>query len=626
MIIYKTNKKGFIEDVESGMIAEKIQEELKFMANKSVSKNEFRSWENSLTQMHVVLASSDLPDDLGIAIEYNLPRSSKRIDFIITGSKDEKRKIIIIELKQWEQCEVVLDRDMIVKTFLGKGYRETVHPSYQSYSYGVFLNDFSEVVYSNENVEVITCGYLHNYDLEKFPDIEDKQYQEYLNKSPLFYKKDRITLRNFISEKINKGDNGLLLQEIDEGQIRPGKSIQEFVKNVIDGEEVFTLIDDQKEVFEKCLSLIRKSKEDNKKRVIIIPGGPGTGKTVIALRILSKCLQYDLNSIYVSKNESLRNAYKKIITDNNQDKKYNKARMDNLFFGSAKFSNLRKNEFDVSIVDEAHRLIDRHQYTPKGKGYDNQIQEIICESKVSIFFIDERQIVTMKDIGTIKEIKQRSIKEGIEEKNIKNLSELKTQFRSSGADEYIKFIDHILYGDEMDNLDFLKNFDLKIFESPKEMYNKLLNKNTNNNARVLAGYCWNWVSKNDSSIDDIVIGDFSMKWNLINDKYFMLNEESINQVGCIHTSQGLEIDYCAVIIGKDLYLENGIVKTNYKKRAKTDMSLKGIGKFSEDLANEISNAIIKNTYKVLLTRSVKGCYIYCEDENLRNYIKSKISS
>ncbi len=626
MIIYKTNKKGFSDDILSGNLTEKIKRELKFMANKSVSQSELRSWDNSLTQMHVILSSTSLPDDLGIAIEYNLPRSSKRIDFIITGSKNEKRRILIIELKQWEQCEAVKDRDMIVRTFLGKGVRDTVHPSYQSYSYGVFLNDFSEVVYSNENIEVITCGYLHNYDIEKYPDINDEQYQEYLNQSPLFFKKDRLALINFISNNIEHGDNAKLIEEIDEGQIRPGKSIQDFVKNVIDGEEIFTLIDDQKEVFERCLSLIRKSKEDNKKRVIIIPGGPGTGKTVIALRLLSKCLQYDLNSIYVSKNESLRNAYKKIILDNNVDKKYTKARIDNLFFGSAKFSNLRKNEFDVSIVDEAHRLIERHQYTKKGTGYDNQIQEIICESKVSIFFVDERQIVTLKDIGSIKEIKSRAKKEGIEEKNIKNLSELKTQFRSSGADEYIKFIDHIIYGDEIDSLDFLRNFDFKVFRNASDMYKELIERNTNNNARILAGYCWDWVSKNNSLLNDIKIDNFEMQWNLINDKYFMMNNDSINQVGCIHTSQGLEIDYCGVIIGKDMIYEDNSIKTNYKNRAKTDKSLSGIGKLNEKVAYDVADKIIKNTYKVLLTRAIKGCYIYCEDANLADYLENKLKN
>lgn len=629
MIIYKTNKAGFLEDIYSGELTEKLENEIKFRLNRSTSQGEMRSWDNSLKDMALVLNDKEIDDNIGVALEYNLPRTSKRIDFIITGISENKRNLIIIELKQWEKCEKVQEQDMIVRTFLSKSYRDTTHPSYQAHSYGVFLKDYSEVVYSNNDIGINTCAFLHNYDIDNYPDIIADEYQEYIEKAPLFFKKDKKKLKEYIKQLICMGDEGQLITDIDEGQIRPGKSLQEFVKNIIDGDEIFTLLDDQKIVFEKILSYIRKSKNDKKKRVLILPGGPGTGKTVIALRLLSKCLQYDMNSLYISKNKNLRNIYEKKIIDNNGDKKYTKARIANLFKGSGSFISLRKNEYDASIVDEAHRLISKSQYVKEGQGYNNQIREIICESLISVFFVDERQIVTTEDIGTIETIKRAAYEEGIDVKLIKELPELKTQFRTSGADKYIDFVNHIIYGDELPiDISFLHNYDFRIFDDAQEMFDAVKAKNTNNNARCVAGYCWNWESKNNPNVNDIIIGDFQKKWNLSTDNYWMVNPSSIDQIGCIHTCQGLEIEYCGVIIGNDIFYDNDI-KTNLFARAKTDKSLKGLKKMhkiNKEYGEEIADKIIKNTYKVLLTRGIKGTYVYCENKKLATFLKKKIKN
>ena len=147
-----------------------------------------------------------------------------------------------------------------------------------------------------------------------------------------------------------------------------------------------------------------------------------------------------------------------------------------------------------------------------------------------------------------------------------------------------------------------------------------------NRSRILAGYCWDWLKEgqNNSSVHDIRIGDFEMSWNLGNTTTFAIDENSVNEVGCIHTSQGLEFDYAGVIIGDDMRYKDGHIVTDFTKRAKTDQSLKGIKKLykeNPELALAEADEIIKNTYRTLMTRGMKGCYVYCTDKELAEHFR-----
>ena len=176
------------------------------------------------------------------------------------------------------------------------------------------------------------------------------------------------------------------------------------------------------------------------------------------------------------------------------------------------------------------------------------------------------------------------------------------------------------------------DYDFKVIEDPNVLRKLIEEKNKiNNKSRLVAGYCWNWISsgKNDSNVHDIVIPEynFEMSWNLGNSQTWAIDPMSVNEVGCIHTCQGLEFDYVGVIIGNDIRYEEDKIVTDYTKRAQTDQSLKGIKKIAkekgQDVAEKIADKIIKNTYRTLMTRGMKGCYIYCMDKNLRNYIRKK---
>lgn len=620
MLVYESIKSNFVNDVDLNQITDKILNKFKEVFHRGTSESEINSWRESMLRMRGVLADKDIPDTTGVAIEFNIPHTSKRIDFLLSGfDKNKNNSIIIIELKQWTHADAVLDKDGIVSTVTGKALREVPHPSYQAWSYASLINSYNQDVY-NRNVGLHPCAFLHNYDLTEGDPIISEQYKCYIDVAPMFGSKDFEKLRNFIKKYITEGDDKEGLYIIENGKIKPSKMLQDSFSSVLKGNKEFVLIDNQKVIYEEALRIGVNSHLEDKKNVLIVEGGPGTGKSVLAINLLKQFLNRGFNSFYVTKNSAPREVFKaKLKIDKMSG-------LNNLFKGSGSFYDCESNSFDVLIVDEAHRLNKKSgRFSNLG---ENQIKEIINASKFSIFFIDENQRVTLKDIGSIAEIKKYAnyYDAGI------YIMELKSQFRCDGSDGYLAWLDNTLEIRETANYDLDDKYDFKVFDNPNELRKAIMEKNKiNNKSRLVAGYCWNWISdgKNKSDIYDIEIPeyDFGMSWNLGNSKTWAIDEASVNEVGCIHTCQGLEFDYVGVIIGDDLRYENNHIVTDYKKRAKTDQSLKGINKIAKEdgyeEAEKIADTIIKNTYKTLMTRGMKGCYVYCTNKELEEYLKEK---
>ena len=620
MIVYDGIKSEFLNSVMNGTIAEEVRQRIFEKMGRTTPKSEFDSWKNSLSRMYMVLADTSIPDHAGIAIEYNVPQTSKRVDFIVSGyDADNQSNAVIIELKQWDELKKVDGKDALVETYTGGGLREVVHPCYQVWSYATLIRDYNKTV-QDQNIVLSPCAYLHNYALKENDPILDEQYKEYIEEAPVFCERDALKLREFIHRFIQKGDDKKILYEIDHGKIRPSKSLQNAISNMLKGNREFIMVDDQKVVYENILQLACKSQKDGKKRTIIVEGGPGTGKSVIAVQLLVGLTKKNQFVQYVSKNQAPRNVYKAKLKGT-----VKLSSVDNMFRGSASYVHVGKDQINTLIVDEAHRLEERSQYTKK-TGNENQIKEIINASKCSVFFIDESQRVTMSDIGSVDEIKKWAKAESSEITQLKLLS----QFRCNGSDGYLAWVDNTLEIQPTANYNLEDiDYDIRVLDSPLEVRELIIEKNKiNHRSRMLAGYCWDWakVSENNANIHDIKIGDFEMSWNLRN-SLFAVDDFSIDQIGCIHTSQGLEFDYVGLIIGDDMRYENHHIVTDFSKRAKTDQSMKGIKKLDKQdhcKAEEKADEIIKNTYRTLMTRGMKGCYIYCTDQNLRNYLKQKI--
>ena len=622
MLVYSGIKTDFLKSVEEDTIAEEIKQTIFDKMGRRTQKSEFASWENSLKNMYIVMNDPNIPNDSGVAIEYNIPQTAKRVDFIVTGyDESDNPSVIVIELKQWEQLKAIPGMDALVETFIGNALRQVVHPSYQAWSYAQLIKDYNATV-QDRSISINPCAYLHNYSRTDNDPIDSSWYEDYLQEAPAFTKGQNSKLREYIKKYIVKGDNKEVLYYVDQGKIRPSKSLQNSIAKMLQGNQEFIMIDEQKVVYEEIIRLSELCQRDGHKRTVVCKGGPGTGKTVIAVNLLSELTQRNQLVQYVSKNAAPRQVYLRKLKG-----VLKKSSIDNMFKGSGSYTEAPENMAGTLIVDEAHRLNEKSgMFHNIG---ENQIKEIIHASLCSVFFIDEDQRVTMDDIGSIDQIKRWAREEDSEVYEM----ELVSQFRCNGSNGYLAWLDDVLQirptaNTDLDDVDF----DIRVCNTPGEVRDLIIEKNrTTNRARMLAGYCWNWENSqvNNTEYHDIKIGDFEMSWNLKNGEPFAVADTSINEIGCIHTAQGLEFDYVGVIIGEDIRFENGEVITDFTKRAKTDNSLKGIKslyKKNPEEAKKRADEIIRNTYRTLLTRGMKGCYIYCVDNELEEYLKERLKS
>ncbi len=622
MIVYDGLKSDFLQSVENDTIALEIERNILAKMGRHTVENEFVSWDNSMQYMYKVMNDPEIPQNVGVAIEYNIPQTAKRVDFMISGYDENNNPgMIIVELKQWSKLDKVENTEALVETYTGRALRKVVHPSYQAWSYARLITDYNAAV-QDKHVKLSPCAFLHNYIRKDNDPIDDPQYEDYTSEAPAFTKGQVTDLRDFIKKSVKTGDNKEVLYMVDHGAIRPSKSLQNSIASMIEGNEEFIMIDEQRVVYEEIIKLSTQCQKDHKKRTIICKGGPGTGKSVIAVRLLAELTQRGQFVQYVSKNSAPRQVYAAKLKG-----KVRKSSVDNMFKGSGMYTEVGNNMISTLLVDEAHRLNEKSgMFHNLG---ENQIKEIIHAATCSVFFIDESQRVTMDDIGSVEEILKWAKEEGSEVTEM----ELLSQFRCNGSNGYLAWLDDLLEIRETANYNFDGlDYEVKLCDDPADVQKIIIEKNqASNRARILAGYCWNWPkeSRKNTEYHDIQIGDFGISWNLDDGQAFAIGESSVNEAGCIHTTQGLEFDYVGVIIGDDIRYENGHVVTDFSKRAATDQSLKGIKKLYKDNPEEAverADEIIKNTYRTLMTRGMKGCYIYCTDPGLREYIKERIAA
>lgn len=617
MIVYSKTKEDFSNDVLTNDIGGIITAHILEKTGKKIAPNEIQSFQNSLGYMDKVLSDPLIPEDCGVSIEYHLPQTSKRVDLIITGKDGDQENVIIVELKQWESAEITT-KDGVIRTRFRFGVSETSHPSYQVWSYAALLTAFNATI-DEENISLHPCAYLHNY----APDdnISNDFYAYYIEKAPIFLKPDALRLRAFIKRFIKTGDDSNIMFRIDNGKIRPTKSLADSLKSMIKGNQEFIMIDDQKVVYETALQLALQSHEKNK-NVLIVEGGPGTGKSVVAINLLVELNRRGKMAQYVTKTSAPRDVYFEKLKGQKR-----MAALRALFVGSGSFINAPENVVGTLIVDEAHRLTEKTSFLKRG---DNQIKEILKSSLSSIFFIDEDQKVSVDDYGEI-----YVIEEIAKELNIKvQRLNLASQFRCNGSDGYLAWVDHLLQIKDTANYDLQSidyEFDFKVFDDPLALQKAIFEKNKiNNKARLVAGYCWPWDSKKDPAAYDFKEEEFgfNMRWNMTDyGGKWIIDPESVTEIGCIHTAQGLEVDYIGVIIGDDLVVRNGKVMVDPGARDRGDRTVRGWRsgiKKDPEYWKPLLRAIIKNTYRTLMTRGMKGCYIYCTCPQTSQYIKSRL--
>ena len=454
MRLYSGTTKQFVEDSYRNQIAEKLKlsffEQFRF----NPSDSEVRSWQNSLRAISQTLEHTGLSDN-GIILEYQLPLTSKRLDVLLTGKDDNNNEnAIIIELKQWDKCANTTSPNEVI-TFIGGGMREVLHPSVQVGQYHIYLLDTHTVFYDEDAINLSSCSYLHNYHSFEGDELNASKFNAWVTRFPVYTADDVLLLSSFIKEKIGNGQGMDILNKVEQSEYRPSKKLMDHVGNVIKGKKEYILLDEQLVAYDKVFTSAKEGFHNRKKTVVIIKGGPGTGKSVIALNLMADLSLEGFNTHYSTGSKAFTETLRKIVGPRGATQlKYFNSYIDAPF-----------NSLDVLIADEAHRIrkTSNHRFMRADqKSNKLQIEELINTAKVPVFLIDDDQIVRPNEIGSVDLIKQYA----------KTLSceifeyELEAQFRCAGSNGFVNWINNTLGIKKTANVLWDQNelFDFKVFK------------------------------------------------------------------------------------------------------------------------------------------------------------------
>lgn len=623
--IYQKNLKSFNQDLFNGVLTQELDKALK-KEHIGISLSQDRTFDESLTRLGIVFGPSYLDQDIQCCIEYRIRASGGyRIDFMLSGYDDNNNKnIVVIELKRWSSDNVsLIPNSNNVKALVSQdaGFRETMHPSFQSFNYCDLLNLFYEEVGKKE-INLFPCSYLHNYQEKIPPVLTDNRFDRILELSPMFCKTDTDKLLDFIKRYIKKPDNKEIFEILNNSKISPTTDLQKNVKKIFLDSANFKLFGNQDIAFNAIKAALKEAIATGEKKVFIIRGGPGTGKSIIALKLMATVIhEMKRLAFYVTQTSAPRGTLEREVhkTVDPHDPKGMATSELIEYAGNWVMKERKPNELDCVIVDESHRL----KTSTQGAIIKNTsiIKQIINSAKVSVFFIDEKQTVAYTDVGTIENITNACREITGEDPIMKQEYDLVSQFRCNGSSGYIAFIDHVLYGVPYPDEELTFDYEPIFYKKDAiDMIVAIRKKQSEGlKARFLAGYCYDW-----KNTDDIVT-PLNMIWN-IDTKRWASDPNANNQVGCVYSSQGMEFDYVGVVIGKDMRYENGKIVFDCEKHSPCDHTYMNTN-FKRTPENiKKANTFIKNAYNVLLTRGMKGCYIYCEDEALSDYLSQEWKS
>lgn len=620
MRLYSGTTKTLIEDSTFNRIAPKLKDAffLEFRYQPSVA--EVNSWNNSLRAISQVFQAACLLDH-GVLLELQLPLTSKRLDCLVTGYDGEKApNAVIIELKQWGGCRCASGKNEVA-TFVGGNVRDVLHPAVQVGQYMTYLTDCHTAFQGEDGISAHACSYLHNYSPIKNDPLFLPQFAEQISRFPVFTADHVPDLTAFLDQRIHGGDSGAVAATVEQSKYRPGKKLLDHIAKLIKGKPEYVLLDEQLVVYDKVMEAATEGVKGKKKAAIIVRGGPGTGKSVIAMNLLGDLSEMGLNAHYVTGSRAFTSTIREIVGTRGAAQ----VRYFNSYMGAD------VNVIDVMIADEAHRIREtsNNRFTPKLKQSRlSQIQELLKAGRTSVFFIDDNQIVRPGEIGSTQYIKAEAEKLHCDVHEF----ELEAQFRCAGSAAFVSWINntlgiqrtaHVIWNQDHE-------FDFRIVPTPQALENAIREKlGKKSTARLTAGFCWPWSNpKSDGTlVDDVVIGEYARPWNAKSDSGSLapgIPKESlwaydaggVNQIGCVYTAQGFEFDYVGVIFGPDLvYLPETADWKGDKTRSYDSVVKKSGDRFTQ---------MVKNTYRVLLTRGMKGSYVYFMDKNTENFFRSRM--
>jgi len=622
MRLYSGMSKEFVDDAVHNRIASKLSDAFVRHYRRRPSPGEEQSWRNSLRAVSQVFELGRL-DDHGVILEYQLPLTSRRLDCLVTGQdRDGRDEAVIMELKQWSECEATEDPS-IVRTALGGARRDVLHPAAQAKQYRDYLADMHTAFYEGTRPVLLSaCSYLHNYDAKEDDPLFSRQYSDLIRAAPVFAADDADALVDFLRHRLEIGNGAPVLERVEKSSFRPSKKLLQHVADVIRKEPAFILLDEQKVVFERIFSTVVAGQKHRKKHVFLVNGGPGTGKSVIAIQLMAELSRKRLNAQYATGSQAFTKTLHKILGT--------RAAAQFKYFSN--YGTAAPSEIDVLICDEAHRIraTSTNRFTPKTRQTKKaQIQELVDAAKVSVFFIDDRQVVRPGEVGSMALVRDAAAKNQCE------LHEhaLEAQFRCAGSDGFVNWIDNTLEIRETANVLWNRReetFEFRIYQSPDALENAIRARAAEaHSARVTAGFCWPWskdLQAGGKLKDDVVIGDYRRPWNarsgvtglargIPREIYWAHDPGGIDQIGCVYTAQGFEFDYVGIIWGPDLVYDLGAGQWRGDRKMSKDWIVSRSGNQFTDL--------VKNTYRVLLSRGLKGCYMYFIDKDTEAFVRSR---
>jgi hypothetical protein len=619
--LYQGTTRQFIADATQARLASQLSDRWFDEFRYRPSPSEVTSWRNSLSAMAHVLQVADLTDQ-GILVELKLPLSSKRLDVLITGSNPSTRRdsAVIVELKQWTEVGHSNVTDCVSVEYGGKP-RDTLHPSRQVAQYQRYLLDTHPAFSDDRAVALDACAFLHFAQYDPTSPLYHSDFATLLGSNPSFAGDQSDAFATFLDQRVAGPDEGGILERVAATAFKPHKRLLDHVARVIRNEPTFVLLDEQLVAYNAIIDAVGGAGQNKQTVVLLVEGGPGTGKSVIALNLVAELAERGLSTLHLTGSKAFTENLRKIVGGR----------------AGALFKYFRDtatvtDRLDVAILDEAHRIrtISTSRFTPaKARTGKAQIDDILDASRVTVFFIDDLQVVRPGEVGSTDLIREEAGKRSIEVREFR----LEAQFRSNGSDSFIQWIDNTLALNRTPQVLWSMDdeFDFQIVGSVGELERKVrAQAATGATARLVAGFCWPWSDPDADGqlVPDVKVGEWSMPWNardgvgrlgpgIPKSDFWASAKEGIDQVGCVYTAQGFEFDYVGVIVGPDLVfrpMDGGWVGQRDQSHDRVVRSGVTEAEFTR---------YVKSTYRVLLTRGLRGCYVYFMDSPTRDFFLSR---
>nr|WP_258544715.1 DUF2075 domain-containing protein [Micromonospora provocatoris] len=613
---FRTSADGLLRYATAGTLADRIAEQI----GHNVSAAERRSWERSLTVLGQDLADAGL-GQVEVLVEYQLPLTSKRVDVVLAGMhpRTASDSYVVVELKQWSQAESFEGSDRLVLVEHARGPR--LHPGVQVGDYCEYLTDFLGVL-SDRRTPIVGAAYLHN---AADRDVNDLFVRRPTEQSRIFTKQRRGQFLDYLRTHLAPAPGAAAADRFLTSSVRPSKHLLSYAAAELKVRSHFTLIDEQRLAYELVLHAVERARAADRKSVVVVSGGPGSGKSVIALSVLGELARQQRSVMHATGSRSFTQTLRRYAGKGS-------TRLKNLFGYFNSFMAAERNGLDVLICDEAHRIRETsvNRFTPKAKRDKArpQIDELIAAARVPVFLLDEHQVVKPGELGSVDVISAYAKQLNLEVEVVS----LHDQFRCGGSEAYEEWVLDLLGldGGEPSVWTGDGRFDLRLAESPEEMEAFLQAKQAaGETARMSAGYCWPWSDPrpDDSLVPDVQVGGWARPWNVKSDRsvgdapgsaFWATDPNGFGQVGCVYTAQGFEYEWSGVIIGPDLIARDGrLVTQRTESKDPAFRSRKQLSDFEAD-------RLIRNTYKVLMTRGMRGTILYSTDPETRAYLASLV--